>query len=82
MDIQTAIQQAIGVLRKAENKIIKDRDNFDIINDIWKVLCIMNAIHSAIHYMPVKSFVAGRSASNLNDLHKNVSNDEQALEMP
>ena len=49
MDIQKTIQEAIAILRKAKDKIISDRENFKITDDIWTVRNIMDAIHYELH---------------------------------
>jgi len=55
MDIQKEIQQAIALLRKAEDKLIADRKNPSernkqvIISDIWTVKKIMDDIHYELH---------------------------------
>ena len=49
MNIQSEIQKSIALLRQAEDKIISDRENFKITDDIWTVRNIMDAIHYELH---------------------------------
>jgi len=55
MDIQKAIQESIALLRKAEDKIIADRENFKITEEIWTVRNIMDAIHYELHQTESKA---------------------------
>jgi len=52
MDIQKSIQESIALLRKAEDKIIEKKselNKWDIVDDIWTVRNIMDAIHYELH---------------------------------
>jgi len=56
MDIQKAIQESIALLRKAEDKIIADRENFKITEEIWTVRNIMDAIQYELHQSKKANF--------------------------
>ena len=56
MDIQKAIQESIALLRKAEDKVISDREYFNITDDIWTVRNIMDAIQYELHQSKKANF--------------------------
>ena len=56
MDIQKAIQEAISFLQEAKKKIIADRENFKITEEIWTVRNIMDAIQYELHQSKKANF--------------------------
>jgi len=56
MNIQSEIQSAIALLRQAEDKVISDREYFNITDDIWTVRNIMDAIQYELHQSKKANF--------------------------